>query len=122
MSAKHKNWPTLALVAISAALSAYSFMNVAKVESASFNIDQFSQVMILIVNIIGTAIILFATGYMDQYEEHRHLNRQKTFYFTMSFFLAAMNGLVMVDTLRMAVSFLGNNNSVFICVDLIQPG
>ena len=55
--------------------------------------------MILIVNIIGTAIILFATGYMDHYEKHRHLNRQKTFYFTMSFFLAAMNGLVMVDTL-----------------------
>jgi ech hydrogenase subunit A len=99
VSAKHKNWPTLALIAISTVLTAYSFMNIAKVESASFNIDQLSQVMILIVNIIGTAIILFATGYMDQYEEHRHLNRQKTFYFTMSFFLAAMNGLVMVDTL-----------------------
>jgi len=99
VSAKHKNWPTLALIAISAGLAAYSYMNVAEVESASFNIDPFSQVMILIVNVIGTAIILFATGYMDHYEEHRHLNRQKTFYFTMSFFLAAMNGLVMVDTL-----------------------
>lgn len=99
VSVKHKNWATLALVAIAAGVSVYSFMNVAAVESASFNIDQFSQVMILIVNIIGTAIILFATGYMDVYEEHRHLNRQKTFYFTMSFFLAAMNGLVMVDTL-----------------------
>ncbi len=99
VSAKHKNWPTLGLIVISAALAAYTFTSVPKVESASFNIDQFSQVMILIVNIIGTAIILFATGYMDHYEEHRHLNRQKTFYFTMSFFLAAMNGLVMVDTL-----------------------
>lgn len=99
VSAKHKNWPTLALIAISTVLTAYSYMNIAKVESAFFNIDQLSQVMILIVNIIGTAIILFATGYMDQYEEHRHLNRQKTFYFTMSFFLAAMNGLVMADTL-----------------------
>lgn len=99
VSAKYKNWPTLALIIISAALTAYTFTNVPKVESASFNIDQFSQVMILIVNIVGTAIILFATGYMDHYEEHRHLNRQKTFYFTMTFFLAAMNGLVMVDTL-----------------------
>ncbi|MGB9133557.1 MAG: NADH-quinone oxidoreductase subunit L [Methanosarcina sp.] len=99
VSVKHKNLPTLALVAIATGISVYSFMNVAAVESASFNIDQLSQVMILIVNIIGTAIILFATGYMDEYEEHRHLNRQKTFYFTMSFFLAAMNGLVMVDTL-----------------------
>ena len=99
VSAKHKNWPTLGLIVISAALAAYTFTSVPKVESASFNIDQLSQVMILIVNIIGTAIILFATGYMDHYEEHRHLNRQKTFYFTMSFFLAAMNGLVMVDTL-----------------------
>lgn len=99
VSAKHKNWPTLALIAISAALAVYSHYNVAEIESAFFNIDQFSQVMILIVNVIGTAIILFATGYMDHYEEHRHLNRQKTFYFTMSFFLAAMNGLVMVDTL-----------------------
>lgn len=99
VSAKYKNWPTLALGIISAAIFAYTFTNAPHAESASFNIDQFSQVMILIVNIVGTAIILFATGYMDEYEEHRHLNRQKTFYFTMSFFLAAMNGLVMADTL-----------------------
>jgi ech hydrogenase subunit A len=99
MSAKYKNWPTLGLGLISAAIFAYTFTNAPHAESASFNIDQFSQVMILIVNIVGTAIILFATGYMDEYEEHRHLNRQKTFYFTMSFFLAAMNGLVMADTL-----------------------
>ena len=99
VSAKHKSWPTLALIAIQTVIAAYSYMAVAKVESVSFNIDQFSQVMILIVNIIGTAIILFATGYMDHYEKHRHLDRQKTFFFTMSFFLAAMNGLVMVDTL-----------------------
>ena len=99
VSAKHKNWPTLALIAIQTVIAAYSYMTIAKVESVSFNIDQFSQVMILIVNIIGTVIILFATGYMDQYEKHRHLDRQKTFFFTMSFFLAAMNGLVMVDTL-----------------------
>jgi ech hydrogenase subunit A len=98
VSAKYKNWPTLGLGIISAAIFAYTFTNV-HVEGASFNIDQFSQIMILIVNIVGTAIILFATGYMDHYEEHRHLNRQRTFYFTMSFFLAAMNGLVMVDTL-----------------------
>lgn len=99
VSIKYKNWPTLGLISIQAVISIYSFMNVAKVESASFHIDQLSQIMILIVNIVGTAIILFATGYMDEYEEHRHLNRQKTFYFTMSFFLAAMNGLIMVDNL-----------------------
>ncbi|RXA19628.1 ech hydrogenase subunit [Methanosarcina sp. MSH10X1] len=99
VSAKYKNWPTLALGIISAAIFAYTFTNAPHAEGASFNIDQFSQIMILIVNIVGTAIILFATGYMDEYEEHRHLNRQKTFYFTMSFFLAAMNGLVMADTL-----------------------
>jgi ech hydrogenase subunit A len=99
VSAKYKNWPTLGLGIISAALFAYTFSSVSSAESASFNIDPFSQVMILIVDIVGTAIILFATGYMDEYEEHRHLNRQKTFYFTMSFFLAAMNGLVMADTL-----------------------
>jgi ech hydrogenase subunit A len=99
VSVKYKNWPTLGLGIISAALFAYTYTSVPKVESAYFNIDQLSQIMILVVNIVGTAIILFATGYMDQYEEHRHLNRQKTFYFTMSFFLAAMNGLVMSDTL-----------------------
>ncbi|MGB9939753.1 NADH-quinone oxidoreductase subunit L [Methanosarcina sp.] len=99
VSAKYKNWPTLGLGIISAAVFAYTFTSLPHAEGASFNIDQFSQIMILIVNIVGTAIILFATGYMDEYEEHRHLNRQKTFYFTMSFFLAAMNGLVMADTL-----------------------
>jgi ech hydrogenase subunit A len=99
VSAKYKNWPTLGLGLISAAIFAYTFTSVPGAEGASFNIDQFSQIMILIVNVVGTAIILFATGYMDEYEEHRHLHRQKTFYFTMSFFLAAMNGLVMADTL-----------------------
>lgn len=99
VSAKYKNWPTFVLGIISAAVFAYTFTNAPHAESAVFNIDQFSQVMILIVNIVGTAIILFATGYMDEYEEHRHLNRQRTFYFTMSFFLASMNGLVMADTL-----------------------
>ena len=99
MSAKYKNWPTLGLGIIAAAIFAYTFTSVPHAEGASFNIDQFSQMMILIVNVVGTAIILFATGYMDEYEHHRHLNRQRTFYFTMSFFLAAMNGLVMVDTL-----------------------
>jgi ech hydrogenase subunit A len=99
VSAIYKSWPTLGLGLISAALFAYTFTSVPGAEGASFNIDQFSQVMILIVNIVGTAIILFATGYMDEYEEHRHLNRQKIFYFTMSFFLASMNGLVMADTL-----------------------
>jgi len=99
VAAKYKNWPTLGLGIISAGLFAYTYANVPGAESASFNIDQLSQLMILIVNIVGTAIILFATGYMDQYEEHRHLNRQRIFYFTMSFFLAAMNGLVMSDTL-----------------------
>lgn len=102
VSLKYKNWPTLGLGVISAAITGYSLLpgNVPEIESASFNIDQFSQVMILIVNMVGTAIILFATGYMDEYEEHRHLNRQRTFYFTMSFFIAAMNGLVMADTLN----------------------
>ena len=57
VSAKHKSWPTLALIAIQTVIAAYSYMTIAKVESVSFNIDQFSQVMILIVNIIGTAII-----------------------------------------------------------------
>jgi ech hydrogenase subunit A len=99
VSAKYKNWPTLGLGIVSAALFAYTFTNVPGAEGASFNIDQFSQIMILIVNVVGTAIILFATGYMDEYEEHRHLHRQKIFYFTMSFFLGAMNGLVMTDTL-----------------------
>ncbi len=99
VSLKYKNWPTLGLGIISAAIFGYTYANVHGAEGAAFNIDQFSQIMILIVNVVGTAIILFATGYMDHYEEHRHLNRQKTFYFTMSFFLAAMNGLVMADTL-----------------------
>jgi ech hydrogenase subunit A len=102
VSIKYKNLPTLALGIISAAITGYTLLpgNVPEVEGAVFNIDQFSQVMILIVNIVGTAIILFATGYMDEYEEHRHLHRQRTFYFTMSFFLASMNGLVMADTLN----------------------
>ena len=46
VSAKYKNWPTLGLGIISAALFAYTYANVPGAESASFNIDQLSQLMV----------------------------------------------------------------------------
>ena len=44
VSAKYKNWPTLGLGIIAAAVFAYTFTSVPGAEGASFNIDQFAGV------------------------------------------------------------------------------
>jgi ech hydrogenase subunit A len=101
VSIKHKRWSVLVLALISTALSAYTIMYGAKVEDVFFNVDKLSIVMALIVNIIGTLIVVFSNDYIAQYEHHRHMkSRQKFYYFVICIFLSAMNGLVFSDSLQ----------------------
>lgn len=100
VSIKHKRWLVLILTIISTGLSVYFETAVTKPEHIFFNVDRLSIAMVLIVNIIGTLIVLFSNDYIVHYEHHRHLkSRQKMYYFVICIFLSAMNGIVLSDSL-----------------------
>ena len=84
----------------------YNLIFIKSENSFYFSIDKLSLLMLLIINIIGTLIVIFSRGYIDKYEEHRKLkSRQKTFYLTICIFLSAMNGLVISDSLNLVYLF-----------------
>jgi ech hydrogenase subunit A len=100
VSIKYKRMGTLLLTVIQTIITIYSTIAIKGNESAIFNLDTLTLVMLLIVNIIGTLIVVFANGYISVYEKHRGLkNKQKLFYSVICLFIAAMNGLVLSDSL-----------------------
>lgn len=66
-----------------------------QVEHSLF-LDKFSIIMALIVGIIGSAICLYAFGYMPEYHEHHPevKDRRNEFGFLMYLFLSAMFGII----------------------------
>jgi ech hydrogenase subunit A len=100
VSKRHNRKGVFSLTFIQAILFIYSTFFMDKHQEVLINIDSFSIIMLLLVNIIGTLILVFANGYITEYEHHRHMkSKQGLFYFVISIFLAAMNGLVISDAL-----------------------
>jgi ech hydrogenase subunit A len=64
-------------------------------------VDGLSTVLLLIINIVGSIVCLYALSYMDEHEEHLHLerSRQPRFFFFLLLLLGAMNGLVVSNNL-----------------------
>lgn len=97
---RHKNKLTLSLVLAQLLVLVYPLFFAETAHESILRIDKLSIIMLLIINIVGTIIVVFATGYIEEYEHHRHMkSKQKSFYFIISAFLFAMNGLVSSDTL-----------------------
>ncbi|MBL4935983.1 NADH-quinone oxidoreductase subunit L [Clostridium sp. YIM B02515] len=100
VSMKHKRKGVFSLTFLQSILFIYTAFFMEKHHETVLNVDSFSIVMLLLVNIIGTLIVVFANGYITEYEHHRQMkSKQKLFYCVISIFIAAMNGLVMSDGL-----------------------
>jgi ech hydrogenase subunit A len=71
-----------------------------KVEHSLF-VDKFSIIMALIVGIIGSAICLYAIGYLPEYHEHYKevKERRRYFAFLLYLFLSAMFGIIFSNNL-----------------------
>lgn len=67
----------------------------------SLFVDKFSIIMALIIGIVGSAICLYAIGYIPEYHEHyREVKaRPRFFFFLMYLFLSAMFGIVFANNL-----------------------
>ena len=64
-------------------------------------IDNLSIVMSLIISIVGSLVVFYGLAYMDEHEEHLHLEKsqQNKFFFFMLLLLGAMQGLVFSNSL-----------------------
>jgi ech hydrogenase subunit A len=73
----------------------------------SLFVDKFSIIMALIVGIIGSAICLYAIGYLPEYHEHypEVRERRRYFAFLMYLFLSAMFGIIFSNNLMWVFFF-----------------
>ena len=64
-------------------------------------VDNLSILLTLIINIVGSVVVIYALSYMEEHEHHLNLKKstQNTFFFFMMLLLAAMNGMVYSNSL-----------------------
>jgi ech hydrogenase subunit A len=63
-------------------------------------VDRLSILMTLIINVIGSIVLVYALGYMEEHESHQDGgSRQNLFFFYLVLLLGAMNGLVYSNSL-----------------------
>jgi ech hydrogenase subunit A len=106
ISIKHKKKGVLSLTFLQSIFFIYTTFFMEKHTEVIFNVDNFSIIMLLLINIIGTLIVVFANGYISEYEHHRKMkSKQKLFYFIICMFLSAMNGIVISDALAWVYFF-----------------
>ncbi len=109
MGVKFKNYLAIALAVVQAALVVYletTYSGSLHVVNNIF-IDQFSIIMALIIGIIGSLIAVYSVRYMETYHHHHPevRDRQRTFFFVIFIFLAAMFGLVFSNNLMWVFFF-----------------
>ncbi len=109
MGVKFKNYLAIALAAVQAALVVYletTYSGSLHVVNNLF-VDQFSIMMALIIGIIGSLIAVYSVSYMETYHHHHPevRDRQRTFFFVIFIFLAAMFGLVFSNNLMWVFFF-----------------
>jgi ech hydrogenase subunit A len=95
---RERKWIVVALILVQSAIMLYFelvYAHAVHVESNLF-IDEFSNILALIIGIIGSLICVYSLGYMKFFHEHHPEmpDRQNLFFFIMFVFLAAMFGLV----------------------------
>ena len=94
--------PVILVVVQSVLMITFEFTIGAHMEiEHSLFVDKFSIIMALIVGIIGSAICLYAIGYIPEYHQHHKevKDRRKYFSFLIYLFLSAMFGIVFSNNL-----------------------
>lgn len=94
--------PVLLVVVQSLIMVTFEFTAGGRMEiEHSLFVDKFSIIMALVVGIIGSAICLYAIGYLPEYHEHHKevKDRRRYFAFLIYLFLSAMFGIVFSNNL-----------------------
>ncbi|HEX2767938.1 MAG TPA: proton-conducting transporter membrane subunit, partial [Geobacteraceae bacterium] len=104
VSVRSKRYLPVFMVAVQSLIMLTLEFNIGQgmhVEHSLF-VDKFSIIMALIVGIIGSAICLYAIGYIPEYYEHHKKlkDRRDYFAFLMYLFLSAMFGIIFSNNLK----------------------
>ncbi|MBP7635415.1 NADH-quinone oxidoreductase subunit L [Candidatus Ozemobacteraceae bacterium] len=77
------------------------------VSQAAFVFDQLSLMIVLITSVVGALVLVYAIGYMERHEHHGPHGQasQGQFFFFLTAFLGAMNGLVLANDMRWLSAF-----------------
>jgi ech hydrogenase subunit A len=100
---RHKKWHVVLLILVQSAMMLYFelvYAHGVHVESNLF-IDEFSNIMALIIGIIGSLICVYSLGYMKFFHEHhKEIEDKRPWFFAILFvFISAMFGLVFSNNL-----------------------
>jgi ech hydrogenase subunit A len=100
---RHKKWYVVLLILVQSAMMLYFelvYAHGVHVESNLF-IDEFSNIMALIIGIIGSLICVYSLGYMKFFHEHhKEIEDKRPWFFAILFvFISAMFGLVFSNNL-----------------------
>jgi len=73
----------------------------------AFMFDQLSLMLVLITSVVGALVLVYAIGYMERHEHHGPHSQasQAQFFFFLTAFLGAMNGLVLANDMRWLSAF-----------------
>lgn len=105
---KHKKYLASILALIQVALILWFELGTGHDIHAANNlyIDGLSSIMVLIIGIIGSLIIIYAIGYMRDYQKHAEgKDRRSWFFFLMFIFISAMFGIVLSNNLMWMLLF-----------------
>ncbi len=99
----HKKWHVVGLILAQSAMMIYFEFALAHAvtEGPNLFIDEFSNIMALIIGIIGSLICLYSLGYMKFFHEHHKEmpDKRPQFFAILFLFLSAMFGLVFSNNL-----------------------
>jgi ech hydrogenase subunit A len=98
----HRSWQVLALSLAQLLPAAYfEFIAEGAHVEKILVVDGLSILLTLIINIVGSMVVIYALSYMEEHEHYLQLerSRQNRFFFYMLLLLGAMNGLVYSNSL-----------------------
>lgn len=99
----HRKWLVVGLILVQTVMMLYFELVYAHSVHVQANlfIDEFSNIMALIIGIIGCLICLYSIGYMKSFHEHHPemKDRRPWFFFVLFLFLSGMFGLVFSNNL-----------------------
>ncbi|MBQ0105381.1 MAG: NADH-quinone oxidoreductase subunit L [Armatimonadetes bacterium] len=85
----------------------YEFVLHPEFDSDFISVDNLSMILMMLVSVIGPLILIFAMGYMQEHENHLHIEKTKQpqFFGIIFFFLFAMNALAISNNLSWLCAF-----------------
>jgi ech hydrogenase subunit A len=100
---KHRKYHVIALILVQSGMMIFYELTYAQSAAVTSNlfVDEFSNILALIIGIIGSLICVYSLGYMKFFHEH-HANipdKRNIFFFVMFVFISAMFGLVFANNI-----------------------